>query len=140
MTDLGHWSCSEDIPEECFGFIYEITNLDTGRIYIGKKQMKTKRKLAPLKGYKRRRSKIVDTDWRSYTGSCNELNEDINRLGKDKFQFKILKLCNSKWELAYEESKLQFERDVLLSENYYNGIINLRIGKPPKEVMNRGTL
>ena len=41
-------------------------------------------------------------------------------------------MCHSKWELAYFECKLQLENDVLLSDDYYNGIINVRIGKAPK--------
>ena len=60
------------------------------------------------------------------------LNEDIKNLGIDKFKFNILKYCNSKFELSYFEAKIQFARDVLLDENYYNGIINCRIGKAPR--------
>lgn len=137
MTDLGHWSCKIPIPEEPYGFIYEIENELTGRRYIGKKQMTAVRKLPPLKGKKRKRLKTVDTDWRTYTSSSNELNNDIVKYGKDKFTFTILAFCNSKWELAYMESKLQFENDVLLTEKYYNGIINLRIGKAPKSFLEK---
>jgi hypothetical protein len=64
------------------------------------------------------------------------LNEDIKKYGKEKFTFKILKTCNSKWELAYEEIKEQINNNVLLRDDYYNGIINVRIGTPPKEIKN----
>lgn len=127
--NLGHWELLIDMPENPYGFIYEITNLLNNRKYIGKKQMITIKKMPPLKGKKNKRHKIVETDWKSYTGSSNELNEDIQKNGKDKFKFKIIKFCNSKSELAYYETKLQFENDVLLKEEYYNGIINCRIGK-----------
>jgi hypothetical protein len=60
------------------------------------------------------------------------LNEDIKKYGKEKFIFKILKICNSKWALAYYEIKEQINRDVLLRDDYYNGIVNVRIGKIPK--------
>ena len=60
----------------------------------------------------------------------HSLNTEIGI--KSNFSFKILKPCDSKWELAYEEAKLQFKLDVLISNNYYNGIINCRIGKKPK--------
>jgi hypothetical protein len=73
--------------------------------------------------------KELETDWKSYTSSSNQLNRDIEKLGKDKFKFKILRWCNSKWELAYNETRLQFEEEVLLREDYYNGIISVRIGK-----------
>ena len=110
MNDTGHWIAR----------------------YIGKKQCMSKLKRKPLKGKKRKRIEIIETDWRSYTGSSVELNKDIDTYGKDKFTFTILKVCGSKWELAYEEIKEQMLREVLLREEYYNGIVNVRIGTPPR--------
>ena len=130
--DTGHWKVYQAVPEDAFGFIYEIVNTINGKKYIGKKQMKRKIRRLPLKGKKRKRVDYVDSDWKTYTGSSDALNIDIAANGKDKFVFKILKFCNSKFELSYFEAKMQFEKDVLLSEDYYNGIINCRIGKPPK--------
>lgn len=135
--DLGHWLLSEGIflNEDTFGFIYEITNTVTGKMYIGKKQCKSKFKRKPLKGRKNKRIEIKESDWREYTSSSNELNEDIKKYGKDKFIFKILRACGSKWELAYFEIREQLEKDVLLRDDYYNGIINVRIGRPPKSFL-----
>ena len=130
--DTGIWEVNEAIPENAFGFIYEITNTINGKKYIGKKQMTRKIRRKPLKGKKRKRIDHIESDWKTYTGSADALNLDISTLGNDKFIFKILKFCNSKFELSYFEAKMQFEKDVLLSENYYNGIINCRIGKAPK--------
>ena len=130
--DTGIWKVYEAIPENAFGFIYEITNTINGKKYIGKKQMTRKIKRKPLKGKKRKRIDYIESDWKTYTGSSDALNLDISTLGIDKFIFKILKFCNSKFELSYFEAKMQFEKDVLLSEDYYNGIINCRIGKAPK--------
>jgi hypothetical protein len=129
MQDLGHWVTAIDIPAQPYGFIYIITNLKTNKKYIGKKQIVTTRKKPPLKGKKRKRLSIIETDWKSYTSSSAELNQDINNLGKENFKFEILRFCNSKSQLAYYEAKEQFDREVLLKEDYYNGIINLRIGK-----------
>ena len=135
--NLGHWSFNNlnldyPLPEDCYGFIYEITNKSNNKKYIGKKQTVKKIKRPPLKGKKNKRHILQESDWRTYTGSCNELNEDINQIGKENFAFTILDICYNKWELAYKEAKLQFEREVLLSDDYYNGIINCRIGKRPK--------
>ena len=129
LTDLGHWLTAQSLPEQPYGFIYLITNNVTHKKYIGKKQMLTTQKRKPLKGKVNKRHSIVSTDWKSYTSSCNELNKDIEQYGKDQFTFEILQFCNSKSELAYYEAKEQFNREVLLKEDYYNGIINLRIGK-----------
>ena len=129
MIDLGHWQTKLEIPESPYGFIYIITNSVSNRKYIGKKQMLTKQKRQPLKGKKRKRITIVDTDWKSYTSSSTELNKDIEQLGILSFTFEIIRFCKSKSELAYFEAKEQFDCGVLLKEDYYNGIINLRIGK-----------
>lgn len=133
MKDLGHWSCNIEIPEDFFGFIYIITNKTNSRRYVGKKQAKTIVKRAPLKGKKRKRRVEKETDWRTYTGSSDHLNSDIESLGKDNFSFEIIKFCRNKWELSYFEAKEQLDRDVLLNDSYYNGIINMRIGRVPKE-------
>ena len=82
-----------------------------------------------LKGKKNKRRYEIETDWKTYTSSSNQLNEDLDTLGKDSFKFQIIRWCDSKWELSYYEAKLQFEEEVLLKDDYYNGIINLRIGK-----------
>lgn len=134
--DLGHWILAEGvkITEDTFGFIYVITNTVTGKKYIGKKQCKSKLKRKPLKGKKNKRIEIKDSDWRGYTSSSNELNADIITHGKDKFIFQILITCKSKWELAYFEIKEQIDNNVLFGDAYYNGIINVRIGRPPKNL------
>jgi len=135
--DMGHWLLQENITmnEDTFGFIYEITNTVTGKKYIGRKQCRSKLKRKPLKGKTRNRIDYKESDWREYTSSSNELNSDIGKIGKDKFVFKILKACGSKWELAYFEISEQIARGVLLSDDYYNGIINVRIGRPPKKML-----
>ena len=137
--NLGHWQTSLLIEDNNlpFGFIYIITNITTGKKYIGKKQMKSIKKMAPLKGKKNKRHKEVQTDWKEYTSSSNDVNEDIKKYGKDKFTFEIIRLCDSKFELAYYEAKLQFENDVLLTDKFYNGIINCRIGIAPRSLLEK---
>ena len=132
--DTGHWLVAENVnmSDDVFGFIYEITNLTTNKKYIGKKQCYMRIKRAPLKGRKRNRITKTESTWKTYTSSSNELNEDIRKYGKNNFQFKIIKTCNSKWALAYYEIKEQLNKEVLLRDDYYNGIINVRIGRPPK--------
>lgn len=132
-NDLGHWVCEKQVPIDTYGFIYQITNKINNKKYIGKKQIFKVLKRKPLKGKKNKRHFQVESDWKLYTGSCNELNDDINKHGKHNFIFEIVMLCNSKWELSYHEAKMQFENNVLLSEDFYNGIINLRIGKIPNK-------
>ena len=129
MVDLGHWEgVLEESLELPYGFIYKITNLTNDKKYIGKKQCQSIRKRPPLKGKKNKRHEKIETDWKTYTSSSSELNKDLEQLGKDNFKFEILRWCDSKWELSYYEARLQFKEEVLLRNDYYNGIINVRIG------------
>lgn len=131
MIDLGHWTTTLLLEQEVpYGFIYRITCKVNNKQYIGKKQCKTIKKRPPLKGKKNKRCEVQETDWRSYTSSSKELNNDIVKYGKDQFVFEIIKFCDSKFALAYEEAKIQFEEEVLFKDNYYNGIINLRVSRP----------
>jgi hypothetical protein len=116
------------IEEGVIGFVYCITEYDTRKKYIGKKLWVSKRKLPPLKGQKRRRTKIIETDWRTYYGSSDTVNRLVEEKGAENFHREILYFCINKSELSYLEAKEQFNRDALLSDDYYNGIINCRIG------------
>ena len=117
----------EELPEDVVGFVYQITNMTNGRMYIGKKLARFKRSRPPLKGRKNKRRYKVDSDWRDYYGSSDELTADVMKLGKDKFQREILYYCHSKAELSYVEAREQFARKVLESNDYYNGHIRVRV-------------
>ena len=119
--------------DDNIGFIYLITNLKTGRKYIGKKQFYASRvKITTLKlkngTKKKKRSKVkVYNDWMEYYSSSEELKNDVKIYGSEFFERKILKLCKNKGELSYFEAKYQFEYDVLLSDNWYNTWIFCKI-------------
>lgn len=108
------------------GFVYLITNDITGRKYIGKKNFTRIHKYKP-KGKKRARKTIKDSNWKDYFGSSKELQADVERLGKDKFSREILYLCEKKGDMSYLEAREQFDREVLLREDYYNGYIGCKI-------------
>jgi hypothetical protein len=121
---------TSDMICEYVGFVYEITDLSNDKKYIGKKGLVSKRKLPPLKGQKRRRVKIIETDWQDYTGSNDVLNQLVEEYGIEKFYREILHLCKSKSEMSYYEAKLQFETDCLLKpEQYYNEFIGCKINR-----------
>ncbi len=118
----------EEIPEGYIGFVYIITNKTTGQKYIGKKLAQFKRTKPPLKGKKLKRRSTVESDWREYWGSSDRLNADVQALGPENFPREILYYCQSKAEMSYLEAREQFERRVLETDDYYNGIINVRVG------------
>ncbi len=123
----------EQLPEDCVGFVYLITNKATSRMYIGKKLAKfskTTYKTVTLKNGTKKKKKIkgkIDSDWLDYYGSSNELNKDVASLGKDNFTREILFFCKSKAECSYIEAREQFARRVLESDDYYNNNIMCRI-------------
>jgi len=122
-----------ELPEDCVGFVYIIVNVVTGRKYIGKKLAqfkKTSYRTVKLKNGKKKRKKIrskVDSDWREYYGSNNELNADVAKIGTENFTREILYYCKSKAECSYIEAREQFNRKVLESKDYYNGHIQVRV-------------
>jgi hypothetical protein len=133
MTWLYQDTPVETLPEDCVGFVYLITCNLTGRKYIGKKlakfsktTYKTVKQKNGIKKRKKIRSKI-DSDWREYWSSSDELKKDIVSLGQDNFTREILFYCKSKSECTYIEARTQFERKVLESDDYYNGQISCRI-------------
>jgi hypothetical protein len=123
----------EELPEDCIGFVYLITNLTDNRKYIGKKLAKfskTTYKTVKLKNGNKKRKKIrgkIESDWREYYGSNTELNKDVELLGPDNFRREILYYCKSKAECSYIEAREQFNRKVLESREYYNGQISVRV-------------
>jgi hypothetical protein len=123
----------EELPIDCVGFVYLITNTVSGRMYVGKKlaRFKTTRyRMHTQKNGKKVRKKIrgaVDSDWQQYYGSSDQLNRDVESLGRDLFRREILYYCRSKAELNYVEAREQFTRKVLESDQYYNGHIRVRV-------------
>jgi hypothetical protein len=123
----------EQLPDDCVGFVYLITNKASSRMYVGKKLAKfskTTYKTVTQKNGTKKKKKIrskIDSDWMDYYGSSIELNKDVESLGKDNFVREILFFCKSKAECSYIEAREQFTRRVLESDDFYNGQISVRV-------------
>lgn len=118
----------EEIPNEYEGFVYLITNLTNNKKYIGKKLAKFKTTKPPLKGKKNKRRGFKESDWKDYWSSSDKLQEDVKILGEENFTREILYFCKSRAEMSYIEAREQFDRRVLETDDYYNGIIDVRVG------------
>ena len=110
--------------EDYYGFIYLIENLINGKKYIGRKYL-TKAGYKTVKG---KRKKIrLESDWRDYYGSSTSLKEDVDHYGKDSFRRTILRLCKSRGECNYFETKYIFDTDAILDPQYYNNWVSCKI-------------
>lgn len=130
MNDLGHWKYNgpEVDISKMVGFIYIIKRLyPTPKYYIGKKLLENKKKRKPLKGRVNARHYKVDSDWKTYRSSSPLLQEEIEKLGEENFDFEILSFQPSKLLMAYWETKTIIDRNAIFDPNYYNEICNLRV-------------
>jgi len=117
----------DETPEDYHGFVYMITELDTDMKYIGKKFFWKPKTLPKTKTRKRRVKTRVESDWKTYFSSSKQVQQLVEEKGADNYKREILHLCKTKGECAYWEAKLQFDHDVLLRDDFYNGIIQCRI-------------
>lgn len=116
---------SEEIGEY-FGMVYLITNIKTGRKYVGKKFF-TKASRRQIKG-KKKKIRVV-SDWEQYYGSNKVIQEEVKTLGEGVFKREILHLCKSRSECSYWETWEIFVREALRSHDYYNDWVSCRIRK-----------
>jgi len=115
---------TSDLIGDNYGFIYLITDTITGKKYVGKKLFWNKKTKVVKK--KKKRS-LVESDWKTYYGSNLELIAEVDKKERTSFKREVLHLCASKGECNYWEAYEQFTRGVLLSDEYYNGHIWVRV-------------
>lgn len=110
--------------EQYYGFVYLIENNINGKKYIGRKYL-TKAGYKTVKGKRKKVRK--ESDWENYYGSSPSLKEDVEKYGKDNFTRTILRLCKTRGECNYFETKYIFDNDALLKEEYYNSWVSCKI-------------
>lgn len=117
----------EDPPENAVAFVYLITNMVTGRMYVGKKRLSLVRRVK-RKGKTKRKVSRTDSGWRNYWGSNKTLLEEIDRNGSQYYKREILRWCTTLSEASYFETKEIFLRDCLLNPVlYYNEWVTCKI-------------
>ena len=114
----------EEVPDDAYGYVYLITNTITGKKYIGKKLFWFK-KTKMVKGKKKRLK--VESDWKDYWSSSDEVKKDVLFLGEENFIREILHICPNKGSCNYLEAREQMDRRVLETDEYYNGQIQCRV-------------
>jgi hypothetical protein len=122
---------TDDDIGESYGFVYCIINNLTNQKYIGRKYFYSKRKEKKLS--KRKTTSI--SDWKDYWGSSKELNEELEKFGKENFKRQILSLHKTKGDVNLSEVKEQFARNVLETAEYINGNINGKWHRTPDHII-----
>ena len=117
----------DDIPPEYFGFIYRITDKETGEMYIGQKRMRRTKTLPVTKTRKRKQKLLVESDWRNYYSSSKHIQNNVSKGLEGLYKREILRFGYSKGDLNYLEMLEQIKCNVLMDTKYLNGIINVRI-------------
>jgi hypothetical protein len=117
MTWIYNSEPLQEIPNKAIGFVYQIHNTQTNKFYIGKKLFKHKRN-----------KKTIESDWKSYTGSNKILNEEI-KTQNPILKKLILQICYSKSQCNYMEAFFQFKYNVLLSDQFYNDWMSMKVTK-----------
>ena len=119
-------------PKAYHGFIYKITNLITGHIYIGskvfwfnRKKKFGKKRIASLTDKRLKKYEHVkkESNWKLYTGSSKSdlLNKHIDL--NHSFKKEIIEIVKEKNMLLYSEVKHQFLNDVLNKPSYNGNIL-----------------
>lgn len=117
----GHWEGQTADPYNYFGFIYSITHIPSGRIYIGKKQYyNSKREYGCSRRCTDRQSKDfklkcwVGSNWRIYKGSSPSLKKFMEEVNDEsQFKYEIICQCRSKSILHYTECMELYRHDVM---------------------------
>ena len=110
----------EKMPKNTFGFIYEVCYIPTNEKYLGKKVLQFNKKLPPLKGFKRKRKVVVESDWQTYYGSHQKIKNLLKEGKQDNFRRIILEFAFNKKNLTYLETKYLFSNHVLENTEYIN--------------------
>ena len=116
----------KDMPKDVFGYIYKITNTETGEYYIGKKQVISVRKrnfgkkeIALLEDKRVKKYEMVakESDWKEYRSSNQTVkNWFTDEETQSHCTLEILRFCSNKKSLTYYELQEQFSHDVLGDE------------------------
>jgi len=119
-----NWGGLTPDPSRYFGFIYRITDVDTSRMYVGKKQYHSaisnvygcKTKVTDRQNPKWKDKCWKESNWKSYKGSSKEFSKHMKENPTHKYKYEILYQCRSRQELHYKELKVLWDLDVLTTK------------------------
>lgn len=123
---------------EYAGFIYQITNLISGKKYVGRKYFFHTHAKKQKKPTGRVAVKVFESNWKVYTSSSRSVNDDISALGAENFRFEITECLKSRRALIDREVDLMVELNVMNAKlqngdyAFYNETINAKTYRPKR--------
>ena len=140
--DGNHWELMPEERQEYFGFVYQMTHKETGKLYIGSKQFHFWD--GPVGGYKCTDPNVEewdptlwkDSDWHQYKSSATDIAAAA-KVAPWEWEYKVLSLHKNKLSLNLAEVHMQIERGVLTTTDangdylYLNGNIMGKEYRPP---------
>lgn len=129
-------SSLDQIPDgkDMEGFVYRITHIPTGKYYIGKKslwsrrnkkigkretaRLKEERKAKGIGGRPPKKKLVVkESKWQKYFSSNDWIKEQIEAGKEDEFEREIIDFYPDKKSLTYGEIEHQVNSDILRDKN-----------------------
>ncbi|QAY01250.1 hypothetical protein ZPAH1_orf00234 [Aeromonas phage ZPAH1] len=117
--NYGHWTTDEKFdPRDILGFVYMIY-FSNGKKYIGAKRVWKNLKRPPATYKRQGKTEFIESDWRSYRSSSNEVVE-LEAAGIEITEMRILATYDSWGKVLLCEAMLQFSLNALSSDTYLN--------------------
>jgi len=119
----------DEIPEGSTAFLYLITHVESGRWYIGRKNLSRKvTKVVKTKtGIPKKKRSLVESDWKNYWSSSSYVKDLVAQEGADKFTREILIFVSTPAATIYGEEALLYMSGSMFDPLCLNGHIRTKI-------------
>ena len=115
--NYGHWKTLKEVDVNDFIAFTYVIEFSNGTKYIGAKKM-WKNIKTPPSSFKRRKD-FIESDWKTYTSSSNEVNESISK-GIHPSNYIIIGFYKTWGTALFAEAMLQIHNNVLADYTWLN--------------------
>ena len=117
------------IPKDAIAFLYMITHLESGKWYIGRKNLyrKVTKNVKQKNGTVKKKRELAPSDWKDYWSSSDYLKEFVAEEGEDKFRREILIFVETASATIYGEEALLYMTGSMFDPLCFNGHIRTKI-------------
>ena len=114
-----------EVPKGVVAFVYLLTEVETGKQYIGKKSFVS---VSTTEVNGRKKNTKRESDWQKYYSSNLEIMAKVKGGNGARFTREILHLCKTKGTASYLEAKEIFTRGCLENpEGWFNYYLECKV-------------